>query len=170
MATTTYTQFGPWLYEQFQRHALSLADVAARVGMSSSAASHWTAGTRLPSKTTVGRIAAALEVAPSSVWDLLEREGAPGVVRSAADVPLVAGAAPAGPTIAPEDRPFAAWLRSELAARDWTTGALARRLGVATVTVRTWTKGRSTPASFQVPRIAAALGVPVETIEELLAR
>jgi len=45
---------------------------------------------------------------------------------------------------------------------------LERRLCLGLASTRAWTKGTRTPASAQLSGLAAALGVPVETIQAAL--
>jgi hypothetical protein len=72
------------------------------------------------------------------------------------------------PVAAPADRPFPRWLRSELETRGGTPRLLARVLGIYQKTVQKWASGVCPPASVHRPRLAAALGVDVATIEDLL--
>jgi transcriptional regulator with XRE-family HTH domain len=169
MAKTLYTHFGLWLRDQLLERHLSTSDFAARAGIQLSTVYRWTAGQRSPSRGMVARVAEVLGVAPATVWDVIEREGAPGVVRPTSSTPAPASAT-IGPRISPEDRPFAMWLRAELVIHDLTTGALARRLAIDVAATRAWTRGLRTPASFQLPRIAEALGVPVETIRAMFTQ
>ena len=128
MAKVKYTRFGPWLRAQLHEHHLSPADFAAAMGVRRRTVYHWMAGRRLPMRAPrlVERIAAALAVPPGAVWDVIESEGVEGLVRPASREL----------SIAAEGRPFAVWLRGELAARGWTTGLLARRLEVDVMTAR----------------------------------
>jgi transcriptional regulator with XRE-family HTH domain len=168
MAKTTYTHFSAWLRDQLREQRLSPREFGERGGVNAATVRRWTGGLRLPSTPhVVERIATTLNVTPDLVRSVLERD-----VPVAGPRPVVLGraTAPGLPASVPEDRPFAAWLRAALAARDWTTDTLARQLDLDVITTRAWAKGLRTPAGYQVPRIADALGVAVETIHEILAR
>ena len=169
MLEVKYNHFGPWLRRRLRERNLSFSRLAAGVGVQKIAVLRWVCGQRLPSTLgAVESIAEALEVEPATVWDVIESERAPGVIRrTTPPTPLAVSRAP---TTAPEDRPFARWLRAELTARHLTSNLLAGQLGVGVLTARAWTDGRRTPASFQLPRLAEVLGVPVETIKDVLSQ
>lgn len=57
---------------------------------------------------------------------------------------------------------FVQELRSSMAIRGVTAGALAKRLGIAEEDVRNWRRGRTHPRLAQLPAIAAALQMGVE--------
>ena len=145
-----------------------VSDFATQVGVRPSAVYRWTAGQRTPTDGQIEKIATALKVNSDVIWTELAREGitpmgpstAPKTPRPPSTV-VLKPIQPPGP-----DRPFATWIRGELAERGWTAGFLARKIGLDVVTVRAWVGGLRTPASVQFPGIAEAFGTDVPTVTE----
>ena len=52
------------------------------------------------------------------------------------------------------DSAIGAWIRHELAHRDWTAADLARRLGVSSGRISEWSSGRYTPSPASCLRLA----------------
>ena len=52
------------------------------------------------------------------------------------------------------DSAIGAWIRNELAHRDWTAADLARRLGVSSGRISEWSSGRYTPSPASCLRLA----------------
>ncbi len=165
MGQVVRESFARWLRGQLRDNGWMVSDFAQEVGVRPSAVYRWTAGQRTPTDGQIERIAAVLKVPPSVIWDELAREGIVPMSVPASATPRRPVSPPA-PSAPPEERPFAVWLRNELAQRGWTAGYLARKIGLDVVTVRAWTAGLRTPASMQFPGIAAALEVDVETVRQ----
>jgi transcriptional regulator with XRE-family HTH domain len=166
MASDTVRQgFANWLRDELRTREVSVSDFAARIGVSPAAVYRWTAGQRLPADAQVARLVDVLDVTPETVMGVLSRSDSP-----LGDLALITRASAQTNASEPAaETAFATWLRAELAARGWTVGVLARRLDIGIASVRAWTKGSRTPASAQLPGLAEALGVPVETIQAALA-
>jgi transcriptional regulator with XRE-family HTH domain len=130
--------FAAWLRAHLDARSWSAADLAARAGVRPSAVYYWTAGHAAPLDPQVVAIADALALDPPDVWDVLARDGVTPFGGPATPRPVRERPAPA--MLA--DRPFPRWLRSELEARGWTSGQLARRMGIDNKTV---TNGRTGP-------------------------
>src|SRR5579884_2193762 len=165
MSQTTREEFARWLREQLRSQGWMVSDFAQSVGVRPSAVYRWTAGQRTPTDSHVEKISQALKVSPEVVWEALARSGvtpSPPSTRQERATPPTAPAAPDA------QRPFARWLREQLAARGWSTGVFARRLDLDPVTVRAWLNGVRDPATVQLPRIAEALAVDVETVRSVL--
>jgi ribosome-binding protein aMBF1 (putative translation factor) len=168
MGQTIREAFAQWLRGQLRSQGWMVSDFATKVGVRPSAVYRWTAGQRTPTDGQIDKIADALKVKSEVIWAELAREGitpiggplAPKTPRP----PSVVVAKPAqlpGP-----ERPFAVWIRGNLAERGWSAGFLARKIGLDVVTVRAWMGGLRTPASVQFTGIADALGVDVQTVTD----
>jgi transcriptional regulator with XRE-family HTH domain len=118
MGKTTSSHFSAWLRDQLYAHNLTVSDVATRLGLQKASIYRWTAGQRLPSTALVERISQVLEIAPETIWDVLESEEATGVSRPSLPVPPTRSVAIVPPSLPTVDRSFARWLRAELGARN----------------------------------------------------
>ncbi len=166
MSQTMREEFARWLREQLRSQGWMVSDFAQSVGVRPSAVYRWTAGQRTPTDSQVEKISQALKVSPEVVWEALARSG---VAPSPPSTRHDRGPSPTMALPAPDaQRPFARWLRDQLASRGWSTGFLARTLDLDPVTVRAWMNGVRDPATVQLPRIAGALGVDVETLQKVL--
>jgi transcriptional regulator with XRE-family HTH domain len=145
-----------------------VSDFATQVGVRPSAVYRWTAGQRTPTDGQIEKIATALNVDSDVIWTELAREGiTPMGPAPAPKTPRPPSAVALKPMVAPgPDRPFAVWMRGQLAERGWTAGSLARKIGLDVVTVRAWMGGLRTPASVQYPGIAEAFETDVPTVSE----
>lgn len=160
MGQTLRLGFAQWLRNQLRDKGWMVSEFAETVGVRPSAVYRWTAGQRVPTDGQIERIAEVLELPSSTIWDELARDGVTPIGVSTKVQPRrpVAVSAPA------EERPFARWLREQLAERGWTAGFLARQIDLDVVTVRAWMGGLRTPASVQYPNIAKALGVDAQVV------
>ena len=59
---------------------------------------------------------------------------------------------------------FAAWLRRQLARRDWTQADFARAAGLPTGTVSRWVRGERVPTPLHADLIADVLGVDLDIV------
>jgi len=64
---------------------------------------------------------------------------------------------------------FVAWLRDQLAARDWTDRELAERAGVSSAAVSRWMGGTRTPNASNIARLANALSIESDEVYARLA-
>ncbi len=165
MSQTTREEFARWLREQLRSQGWMVSDFAQSVGVRPSAVYRWTAGQRTPTDSQVEKISQALKVSPEVVWEALARSG---VAPSPPSTRAERATPPTAPATPDAQRPFARWLREQLATRGWSTGIFARRLDLDPVTVRAWLNGVRNPATVQLPRIAAVLEVDVETVRSVL--
>ena len=170
MAQTSREPFAQWLRDQLRSQGWMVSDFAQQVGVRPSAVYRWTAGQRTPTDSQVDKIAEALKLPSSAVWDELARSGITPigpVTSSRKEAPRPT--TPPNPPIAPEDRPFGKWLRAQLEERGWSAGFLARKMGLDVVTVRAWATGLRNPASVQLPGIAAAFETDEDTVRAALS-
>lgn len=169
MGQTIREAFAQWLREQLRSQGWMVSDFARSVGVRPSAVYRWTAGQRTPTDAQIDTIAQVLDVSPNVLWNELARDGIQpiGAPTKAKEPRVIPPRVPAPP---PEERPFACWLRQQMAEHGWTTGSLARLLDLDIVTVRAWSQGLRTPASVQHARLAKVIGVDVETIRCLADR
>ena len=163
--------FAQWLRSQLRDNGWMVSDFAQQVGVRPSAVYRWTAGQRTPTDGQIEKIANTLKVSSDVIWGELAREGITPIGAPSNSKPRPASTAtpatPAAPAVPPEERPFARWIRAELAERGWTAGFLARKIGIDVVTVRAWMGGLRTPASVQFSGIAEAFGVDVATVQRV---
>ncbi len=160
--------FALWLRGQLRSQGWMVSDFATQVGVRPSAVYRWTAGQRTPTDGQIDKIAAALKVNSDVIWTELAREGiTPMGPSTPPKTPRPPSAVVPKPIQPPgPDRPFATWIRGELAERGWTAGFLARKIGLDVVTVRAWMGGLRTPASVQYTGIAEAFGTDVQTVTD----
>lgn len=160
MGQTLRLGFAQWLRNQLREKGWMVSEFANAVGVRPSAVYRWTAGQRVPTDGQIERIAEVLELPSSALWDELARDGVTpiGVATKVQPRRVVSE----GPPL--EDRPFARWLREQMAERGWTAGFLARQIDLDVVTVRAWMGGLRTPASVQFPNIAKALDVEADVV------
>src|SRR5438105_15941847 len=118
--------FAQWLRVQLRTGGWMVSDFAEQVGVRPSAVYRWTAGQRTRSDGQIVKIANTLKVSPDVIWAELAREGItplpPPTTPRPPREPLREPPPPSGP---PEDRPFATWVRAQLAERGMTAGSLA---------------------------------------------
>lgn len=162
MGQTIHHTFAQWLRGQLRESGWMVSDFAQRVGVRPSAVYRWTAGQRIPTDGQVERIAEVLGIDPQVIWAELAQDG----IRPIGVVPKTRPDRPPVDAPPPEDRPFARWIREQLAERGWTTGQLARQIGLDVVTVRAWAGGLRTPASVQFIGIARAFDVDAEFVSQ----
>lgn len=163
MGQTIHHSFAQWLRGQLRENGWMVSDFAQHVGVRPSAVYRWTAGQRVPTDGQVERIAETLSIDPQLIWSELARDG----IRPIGVLPKTPPRRPIGPEDPPpQDRPFARWIREQLAERGWTAGQLARQIDLDVVTVRAWAGGLRTPASVQFSGIARAFGVDAEFVSQ----
>jgi transcriptional regulator with XRE-family HTH domain len=168
MGQTLREAFAVWLRGQLRSQGWMVSDFATQVGVRPSAVYRWTAGQRTPTDGQIDKIADALKVKSDVIWAELAREGITPIGGPVAPkIPRPPRAVPAKPAQPPgPDRPFAVWIRGQLAEHGWTAGFLARKVGLDVVTVRAWMGGLRTPASVQFAGISEALGVDAKTVAD----
>jgi transcriptional regulator with XRE-family HTH domain len=160
--------FAQWLRGQLRSGGWMVSDFALQVGVRPSAVYRWTAGQRTPTDGQIEKIANTLKVSSDVIWAELAREGImPLPPPTTPRPPRPAPVAPTTPAVPPEERPFATWMRSQLAERGWTAGFLARKIGLDVVTVRAWMSGIRTPASVQYKGIAEAFDTDPDSVSAI---
>ena len=168
MGQTLREEFAQWLRGHLRSQGWMVSDFAERVGVRPSAVYRWTAGQRTPTDVQVDKIADVLQIPSEEIWQALARAGVRPISPSKAAAPRVARPASSAPAAPPAERPFAQWLRGQLADRGWSTGFLARKMELDPVTVRAWLNGVRDPATVQFPRIAGALDVDEDVLRGLI--
>lgn len=168
MGQTIREAFAQWLRDQLRSQGWMVSDFARSVGVRPSAVYRWTAGQRTPTDAQIDTIARVLGFSSDVIWAELAKEGIKPIGAPTKPKEARPALPPRPPAPPAEERPFAQWLRGQMAERGWTTGSLARLLDLDIVTVRAWAQGLRTPASVQHRRIAEATGVELDKIQCLV--
>jgi len=132
--------FGPWLHRRLVSRRLQPRDLAAAMGVSTSAVRRWLSRGGYPSPELRPQLAEVLEVGVEEVRQRVRAFPSPAW------------------------SPFAAWLDVELQARDWTRAELARQLGLTEHSIAAWFTRGLRPRQSTRLRLAQLLRVPIGDI------